>query len=89
MPADTKVVTCFLLNGNAARGRNGARERAPLYAVAATDKLTRLETPGVEPLFEVTPRELVSGIATERGLVRPDAVPGLLPEIEARSDWRT
>jgi translation initiation factor 2B subunit (eIF-2B alpha/beta/delta family) len=40
------------------------------------------------PLFEVTPRELIRGIVTERGVLSPDAVAPIARELLALASWK-
>ncbi len=80
----------------------------PVYAAAATDKISIREDVALEsadardlnegnanlrvrnPLFEVTPSELIRGIATERGVLPPNAVAPIARELLAwlRGDER-
>lgn len=42
----------------------------------------------LNPLFERIPADLVTGIVTERGLLRPDAMSSIAEELAALDDWR-
>ncbi|MBI2935713.1 MAG: hypothetical protein HYY31_02730 [Chloroflexi bacterium] len=54
-----------------------ARGRLPFYAVCEGFKLD--EDPTLEPGFELVPAALITGIATERGLLAPENVRTLFP----------
>ena len=51
-------------------------------------RLAPAEAPVANPAFDVTPRELISAIITEHGVIRPPFEPGLRAAVAAAGDTR-
>lgn len=82
-----------------------AREGVPVYAVAATDKVSTRTDVNLEsgsrgavydgdadldvlnPTFDVTPADCVTGVVTERGTLAAAAIGDVAEELRALEDW--